>query len=295
MSYLAQRFVFGTLSLVVVFALLGLDHWRGGHVGMLLLLLFFAIGGWWEYTRLAGCRDRWTRWVGAVAIAYQLLVTTFAFQIIEAMLQPGAPSVPRPEDLNLLQTIQTFNWLVLALVPGLFVLGALRTTPSRDGLYRVAVATLGLLYLSFPAIAGMRIYHEPAGPQWIMLLVLLVKGNDIGAFLVGRKFGKTPLAAVSPNKTREGSAGGLALGWIVALCFATIPEEPLFGLGAATLFAFLVGAVGQVGDLVESYLKRVAGEKDSGSLLPAFGGVLDLLDSVWFALPVFYLLMRVVT
>ncbi|MEM7167584.1 MAG: phosphatidate cytidylyltransferase [Planctomycetota bacterium] len=269
MSVLAQRFTFGALALGIVGGLVGLDYWLESRLGLLSLLLFLTIGGWFEYTRLAGCATRWTRTVGVGGLLASLI--GFYATSVSGTL---------------------FHQVVPALVPTLFVLGLLASAPSKDKLQGLGLATLGFYYLVYPAQLCFALYSSTVnGGTCILLLLLLVKGNDIGAFLVGRKFGKTPLTQVSPNKTVEGSVGGLALGLIVAIAFATIPETPLITLTKAIALGVVVGIMGQLGDLVESYLKRVAGAKDSGNLLPAFGGILDLLDSPWFALPTFYFLL----
>lgn len=281
MTVLQQRFFFGALSLVVVFGLLGLDHWQQTQLGMVLLLAFFALGGWFEFTRLADCRGVWTRLVGFLGIGGLLF----------AMWAMSMPWIL--DNMKTARTIVVMSDVIPALVPLLLVAGMLRTTPSSASLHRTALAVLGFVYLWYPAQCCFRLYTTPdLGLASMALLVLLVKGNDIGAFLVGRSFGKTPLTKVSPNKTVEGSLGGLALGLIVALCFATIPAEPIISIGMAVVLGVVVGIAGQLGDLAESFLKRAAGAKDSGNLLPAFGGILDLLDSVWFALPIYYWLLR---
>lgn len=148
-----------------------------------------------------------------------------------------------------------------------------------------------------------------AGPPWgddgrwgmvaVLSLVMVVKANDTGAYIAGRLFGKhkmTPL--LSPGKTWEGIAGGMALS-IAAAAIALGPLAQAAGLASesprgawwigATAYGLIVGWAGVAGDLAISLLKRDSGLKDSSTWMPGFGGVLDLLDSILFAAPVAYL------
>jgi phosphatidate cytidylyltransferase len=116
---------------------------------------------------------------------------------------------------------------------------------------------------------------------------LLVTGADIGAFFVGRRFGRLKLAPrVSPAKTWEGASGGIVtvalVAWAGSMYFR-LPALPSVAFGCA------VGIISMVGDLVESMFKRAAGLKDSGTLLPGHGGMLDRIDSVTAAAPLYAL------
>lgn len=131
-------------------------------------------------------------------------------------------------------------------------------------------------------------------------MIATIKFTDIGAYFTGRRFGKHKMApVVSPGKTWEGAAGGLALGTLAAILtlgpLARLFDVPsdrtwLPWLGGALVYGVLVSASGMIGDLAESLLKRDAGVKDSSTWLPGFGGVLDLLDSLLLAAPVAYVL-----
>tara|TARA_Y100001933_G_scaffold253732_2_gene294383 strand:- start:33 stop:827 length:795 start_codon:yes stop_codon:yes gene_type:complete len=131
---------------------------------------------------------------------------------------------------------------------------------------------------------------EPGGATWVLWLLFLVWAADIGAYFAGRRFGRRKLAPrVSPGKTWEGLAGGVAVSLAVTVAM-------LWPMGAFTpvwipLIVLLVG-VSVFGDLFESVMKRSRGVKDSGSLLPGHGGALDRIDSVIAALPVFALLLQ---
>ncbi len=121
-------------------------------------------------------------------------------------------------------------------------------------------------------------------------LLVIVAGADIGAYFVGRSMGKTKFCETSPNKTLEGVAGGLIVATIFGVIFA-IDNISVFG---AIVISLLVGLSSVFGDLFESYLKREAGVKDSGDILPGHGGILDRTDGYLFGGIVMLVLLRAV-
>lgn len=142
--------------------------------------------------------------------------------------------------------------------------------------------------------AGGLLFHAPLlrevdqGRDWVFFLLLVTFATDTGAFFVGRAIGRTPLApTISPAKTREGAVGGF-----VAALGASVAAVSAFGLDAglaeALILGGLIGIAGQIGDLAESRIKRAAGAKDSGWLVPGHGGLLDRLDSIVFNVVVVY-------
>ena len=130
------------------------------------------------------------------------------------------------------------------------------------------------------------------GRWWLIYAVVVTKMTDVGGYIVGKWRGKTPLAPqISPKKSVEGAIGGLALAMIAALFIPILHPEGLQLTWAQCLvFALSLGTVGQLGDLLESLLKRDAGVKHS-STLPGLGGTLDIFDSMILSLPLFYFLM----
>ena len=143
-----------------------------------------------------------------------------------------------------------------------------------------AVAILTTMWTD-PSTAGDTFWPER---RWILILLAGVWSFDTGAYLVGRAIGRRPfLPWISPKKTLEGVLGGLVVATVVvALVLAISGSSPL----EALVLGPLLGAVAQAGDLAESLLKRAAGVKDSGTLLPGHGGILDRVDSILFAAPV---------
>jgi phosphatidate cytidylyltransferase len=129
----------------------------------------------------------------------------------------------------------------------------------------------------------------PSGRQWIFLLFFVVFSCDTGAFYVGRRWGRHKLwPAVSPGKTVEGAIGGLLSSVAVSLLVGTLLPLDVATAGFLLALGFILALVCQVGDLMESMLKRVSQVKDAGGILPGHGGLLDRLDSLLFAFPVMY-------
>ncbi|MGE4520572.1 MAG: phosphatidate cytidylyltransferase [Desulfobacteraceae bacterium] len=170
----------------------------------------------------------------------------------------------------------------------LFVL--LKTFDGTESHFRGSIYILtGFIYTSFFLSFASRIMAE-TGPKGVFFLLIAVFASDTGAFYAGRKFGKNKLMEnVSPKKTIEGFAGGFALSVFAAfVCrFLFFHELPVLN----TLYCGLAaGALVPLGDLFESMTKRVFNVKDSGTILPGHGGILDRVDGLLFAVPVFYIL-----
>jgi phosphatidate cytidylyltransferase len=165
----------------------------------------------------------------------------------------------------------------------------LSLVPARHHPALVLLCGLPVLVPAFVALARLQITASgfARGPALVLWLVLLVIASDIGAYFAGRNWGRLKLAPrVSPGKTWEGALGGLLMVALVAWGGAAY-----FGLPPTAVVAFgcAVGIFSIIGDLTESMFKRTAGLKDSGSLLPGHGGLLDRIDSVTAAAPLYAL------
>jgi phosphatidate cytidylyltransferase len=155
-----------------------------------------------------------------------------------------------------------------------------------------AFSVLGVVYIEIFS-TWLRTLFLPGGEHWVILGILTVTAGDTFAYFVGRAFGKTPLSPrVSPNKTVEGAIGGLLASVLLASGYAAV-FLPGIRTGFVLAAAAVLGAAGQGGDLFESMLKRAAGVKDSGALLPGHGGMLDRVDAMIAAGPVLHLLALV--
>ena len=179
-------------------------------------------------------------------------------------------------------------WLAFATITAL-VSGFVLRPSITEALNRSAYTLLGVVYVAglmgyFILLRGME--H---GNHILFFLFIVIWSGDITAYYVGKSSGKRPLAPeISPGKTQEGALAGLAgslIGGVVAkyLFFLTLP------LKHCLIITLICATIGQIGDLTESLFKRRAGIKDSGSIIPGHGGVLDRLDSLMFAGPAFYI------
>ena len=160
-----------------------------------------------------------------------------------------------------------------------------RISEIRRSAQDAALLLMGVLYVSLLLSHLMLLRGLPHGVQWIFLLLVIVMAGDSAAYYVGSSFGRTKLyPIVSPNKSVEGSIGGL-LGSIVGALLAKAGFFPALTVVDCVATALLLGVLGQLGDLFESLLKRSCGVKDSGTIIPGHGGILDRLDSILFAAP----------
>jgi phosphatidate cytidylyltransferase len=227
-------------------------------------LTLFVIAGAWEWSSFLRLPSASWRW-GYVVVIAALLPLTWQLTV-----QPGA---------RVLLLGVAVAWWVVALAWMIIAPRRVNTaTAALAGVLALVPAWVALVYLAVDV---------EYGAQWMLFALALPWVADIGAYAVGRLAGRRPLAPqVSPKKTWEGVLGGLAAGGVFAIWGATWFGVPLQWFVPLCLVAVVFSIVG---DLTESLLKRFAGIKDSGRLFPGHGGVMDRLDSVTAASPVFLL------
>lgn len=236
---------------------------KGGTLLFASLLAVFSCIGTIEFYRMALPERKLEGWLAALSGA-ALLFTPFA------------------DGDRLALTLVGILFLTFAL---LFLF---RIRDIADGAREVACALLAFIYIPFLLMHLVMLRQTPFGVQWLLVIMLIVMTNDSAAYYTGSAFGKTRLyPLVSPKKSVEGALGGL-LGSLCGTLLAKYTFFPQLTFVDVFVTALVIGALGQVGDLFESLLKRSFGVKDSGTIFPGHGGVLDRLDSILFAAPVTY-------
>jgi len=250
----------------------GLVTALAGLVTLLALLEFFALG---ERIGLHGYRI-WTS-VCALAVLFQQWTATKA----QSWTLAGNFRVTRST---------TASELPLELVLFVFVLGAaaiifLSRRPLTEALGDIGISSAGLLFLVLPFSALVRLDGVSViGPRLVLFTLTLVWAGDTFAYFIGRWFGRIRMAPeLSPKKTWEGAAANLLGSLLVGVLFARWLH---FEAWQMLVMAGLANIGGQAGDLIESAYKRSAGVKDSGTLLPGHGGMLDRIDALVLVAPV---------
>ena len=229
------------------------------------------------------------QWVFLAVLAITGLLAYSEFDHIAAdqgIARAGLPGMAA--GLALLFAPNTAVVVVLIAMLGMTL--ALRVNDLAAAMPAAGAFTLGIIYIfgAWHCAADLRAIN----PHWLLCAMLLSWGGDIAALYIGRPFGKHKMAPrVSPAKSWEGAAGSVAGGMLVGGVYAhyLIPQAPLV---QALALAAAGNIAGQLGDLCESALKRGAGVKDSGTLLPGHGGWLDRIDSSLFSVPAVYALLK---
>ncbi len=182
-------------------------------------------------------------------------------------------------------------WTLLPMIGALFFLDR-----DKPNMYAHITKTIFVpCYIAFPLSMLALIFRYPRGNLWVLFLFVVVFAGDTGAFYFGRLMGNHRLMpSVSPGKTWEGALGGAICTVLAGLWYLHIVKIGKIGI-PATLLLVAIAIVAQLGDLAESLLKRTQGKKDSGSLLPGHGGILDRIDGLLFAIPILYLYLLNVT
>lgn len=260
------------LTAFVWLPLVACTIWLPGlKIAYMVLILFLSAMGAFEFSRL---------------------VRAAGLDIQGSMLLVLTPMVVVTTGLDTHTTAPLHPALFVALF--LMVLAHLGST--RQTIAGISASVFGLMYTGYCSSFFIALHKMPGiGPALVTFLIVTVGLSDTGAYAIGRRWGKHKLApSISPNKTIEGSIAGICFAMIAAVCLYALKTHllwtsyPNWPVSLYVFFALILSLVGQLGDLVESMLKRSAGVKDSGNLFPGHGGVLDRCDAFLFGGPVLY-------
>jgi phosphatidate cytidylyltransferase len=257
-------------------------------------ILFFLAG---NVVVILGMREflRMTDGIRGLGILGGALVFSVGF-IASLGANPGTIS----DNIQIPVNLEWLNAAVFLVVVSFFLFQATR----RDGsaaIARISTTIAGIIYVSwlFSFIPRINYYlfRAPGGEGiwYIFFLFLVVKVNDSGAYLVGSRWGRHKLIPrISPGKTVEGAVAGVMAGGLAAIGGKFAFHLVRLSWPAALTLGIILGVTAVAGDLAESLLKRDSGVKDSGRTLPGMGGVLDLMDSIYFTAPLLYFYMKLI-
>lgn len=241
----------------------------GGTLWLAVVINVICIMALWEYFRIVLNKDQ--------------KITAISFQVLALFTGSAVIWAAYFHSFNIVLDIIVLNVVISTLV-------SLPKFESDSSVWEIVFKqAVGIIYIPLFLSYIVLIRNGYNGVLWIFLLLIVVFLGDTGAYYLGSYFGQHKLCpAVSPNKTIEGALGGLAasLGAGALIKFLFLPLLPW---GLSLLSFICIGIAGQVGDLFESQIKRVAHIKDSGTILPGHGGVLDRIDALLFAAPVAYI------
>ena len=255
-----KRWATGVIAVPILFLTIA----YGAETIFTLLIIIASLVGVAEYNRMAFGTGLWREKVETLVVALLILTAAAA------------------RDRVLLVAVLSFAVMVI------LMLNLLRIREEGLDMSRVGKVILGVMYVPLLMSHFILIRQESEGIRWIFFILVLAFSGDIAAYYVGKRMGRRKLLPeVSPGKTVEGTIGLFAGSIIGCILFRQLffPMLPVLH----TVILGLVGSVaGQLGDLCESALKRTAGVKDSGTLLPGHGGILDRLDCLMFITPFVY-------
>jgi len=181
--------------------------------------------------------------------------------------------------------------LFIILPLALLMAGYRRRPPTMS---KIGSILMGPFYICLPLMLLVLLFELPRGQWWVLFILAVIFAGDTGSFYIGRSLGKHKLSRISPGKTWEGAIGGL-LSNIAAGVICGYLFFPSLSVISGMVLAIALGISGQIGDLAESMIKRISKAKDSGTVLPGHGGLLDRIDSLLFSIPILYLYVSYVS
>ncbi len=295
---LSTRLAMGLSLVAVLLLILGLDEYLAPWFPLWFAASMFVMGSCAQelvsllkHTSAKPAGN--TVFGGAIA----LVIANWAPHIVEYWAKSDPNRISNDFELAASLHVMAWPfWAFAAIVMLAFVVESIQFEKPGQTMATIAGTVLAVAYVGVLGsfIIQMRWFDGPYhGLPLLALLVATAKGADTGAYTFGRLFGKHKLwPKLSPNKTIEGALGGLLFGVLAAILVTAVTryllKSPCLTWGGAVGFGLIVGPVAQLGDLMESMIKRDCVQKDASSAVPGFGGVLDVLDSLLFAGPVAY-------
>ena len=274
------------------------------YVNIMKELLIRSVSGLVLATLALGCIFV-SPWAYAALLFFIVMVGTFEMARLQQMNQSlylllGEICTVGAFVCSALVALQVIpqRWLVLEILVVMLPFLIALFSKSKDVKHVFAYVYGSLFFLSLPTSLMLYFYREDlfgdmAGPGLIVLVFCLLWANDIFAYLTGKLLGKHKLfSRISPGKTIEGSLGGLVFTVIAMVVFAQYADW--LPIAAGVGMAAIAVVFGTLGDLSESMLKRQAGVKDSGKLIPGHGGILDRFDSVMFSVPFIFVYLLLI-
>jgi phosphatidate cytidylyltransferase len=261
MSPHVKRWITGVIAVPILFGIIA----YGGRESFAVLIIVASLAGMYEYNQMAFGKGVSGEKTVTMAIALLILLTAVS------------------GNMAWLLSLLAFSFMTV------LMLNLLRIRKQGLDMTPAGRVILGILYIPFLMSHFILIRRTQSGILWIFFILVLAFAGDIAAYYVGRRLGKQKLLPeVSPGKTVEGTIGLIA-GSVVGCLLFRQWFFPMLTVTHAAILGLVGSVVGQLGDLSESALKRSAGVKDSGMLLPGHGGILDRLDCLMFITPfVFY-------
>lgn len=261
---LTKRIISSVVLVGIVIATIFIDWFFG------LAILFFIVGGLYEFFTMLEHKG--------IAIFKYFGIGIGAIIPLSVLFRFGL----------------TKSWELFFIVAAVLslILMQFRRRQNSGVVVGISTTIFGILYVAWFLSFLIKTRYLPLGTAFLATVLLVTKSGDIGAYLIGSRYGKTPLMPrISPKKSVEGAIGGLGFSILSALACRPMIH---FTWMHAIFTGIGLGILGQLGDLSESLMKRDCQVKDSGSIFPGMGGILDSIDSLLFTAPVFYFYISVI-
>ena len=286
---LSWRLILGPLLILIFGGLFYWDHLIGRQAPILFIVcLFLTVRGTWEMSQLFRTRSFYPR--------YSLCCMGAIIIVASTWLKPLGIGAPEASELSYLgPTMLAFSLVVMVL----FLISAISFEEPGQSMETLSSEILIVVYIGvFLSMTAQLRWVAGAEAGYLVLgsLIIVTKGGDVGAYTLGRLLGRKKLSPkLSPGKTWWGARGAILFSAIFSWLWLTYMP----GLFEASwkpcpwylsiLYGMVIGTVGLIGDLCESLIKRDVGKKDSSELMPGFGGILDVIDSILYTGPIAYL------